>query len=78
MAKGLLVTCSAMMFIKSKNKYQKANKHFFLKTIYGQLVCNFTIPLQTMWKFLVTLAIVKILQTSEYKEIYIRLIYNQK
>ena len=65
MAKGLFVTCSAMMFIKSKNIHQKENKHIFYKIIYGQLVFNFTTHLQKMWKLLAALAIVKMLQTSE-------------
>ena len=51
MAKNLFVTCSAMIFIKSKHIHRKANKHFFYKIIYDQLVCNFTKPLQTKCEF---------------------------
>ena len=68
MSKGVFVTYSAMMFIKSKNIYQKANKHFFTKqSMASSYIYNFTIPFQTMWKFLAALATVKILQTREYK-----------
>ena len=41
-----------MMLMKVKGVYEKANKQIFELLIYGSFVCNSTISLHTMWKFL--------------------------